>query len=89
MTYSSINHGFTKKHSKLLNQRKQAKLQWLQNPSQTNGDNMNNICMKLAKLSGTGGSNKDKMHELETNSKNKTIKNLKRQKLIYKGLSTW
>jgi hypothetical protein len=28
--------------SKLLDQRKQAKLQWLQIPSQTNGDNLNN-----------------------------------------------
>jgi hypothetical protein len=29
--------------SKLLDQRKQAKLQWLQDPSQINGDNLNNI----------------------------------------------
>jgi hypothetical protein len=29
--------------SKLLDQRKQAKLQWLQNPSKINGDNLNNI----------------------------------------------
>jgi hypothetical protein len=28
---------------KLLDQRKQAKLQWLQDPSQANGDNLNNI----------------------------------------------
>jgi hypothetical protein len=29
--------------SELLGQRKQAKLQWLQDPSKTNGDNWNNI----------------------------------------------
>jgi hypothetical protein len=29
--------------SNLLDQRKQAKLQWLQNPSEINGDNLNNI----------------------------------------------
>jgi hypothetical protein len=29
--------------SKLLDQRKQAKLQWLQDPSKINGDNLNNI----------------------------------------------
>jgi len=28
-------------HSELLDQRKQPKLQWLQNPSHTNGDNLN------------------------------------------------
>jgi hypothetical protein len=29
--------------SKLLDQRKQAKLQWLQNPSEISGDNLNNV----------------------------------------------
>jgi hypothetical protein len=29
--------------SKLLDQRKQAKLQWLQDPSKINGDNLNNV----------------------------------------------
>jgi hypothetical protein len=29
--------------SKLLDQRKQAKLQWLQDPSEMNGDNLNNV----------------------------------------------
>jgi hypothetical protein len=29
--------------SKLLDERKQAKLQWLQNPSEINGDNLNNV----------------------------------------------
>jgi hypothetical protein len=29
--------------SKLLDQRKQAKLQWLEDPSEINGDNLNNV----------------------------------------------
>jgi hypothetical protein len=29
--------------SKLLDQRKQAKLQWLQDPSEINGDNLSNV----------------------------------------------
>jgi predicted metallo-beta-lactamase superfamily hydrolase len=34
---------FNEEYSKLLDQRKQAKLQWLQDPSKINGDNLNNI----------------------------------------------
>jgi alpha/beta superfamily hydrolase len=34
---------FDKGCSKLLEQRKQDELQWLQNPSEINGDNLNNI----------------------------------------------
>jgi hypothetical protein len=33
---------FDEECSKLLDQRKQAKLQWLQDPSEINGDNLNN-----------------------------------------------
>jgi hypothetical protein len=34
---------FNKLRSKLLDQRKQAKLQWLQDPSEINEDNLNNV----------------------------------------------
>jgi hypothetical protein len=34
---------FDEECSKLLDQRKQAKLQWLQDPSKVNGDNLNNV----------------------------------------------
>jgi hypothetical protein len=34
---------FDKRSSKLLDKRKQAKLQWLQASSEINGDNLNNI----------------------------------------------
>jgi hypothetical protein len=39
--------------SKLLGKRKQAKLQWLQNPSEISADNLNIEVVKLAELSGT------------------------------------
>jgi hypothetical protein len=34
---------FDEECSKLLDQKKQAKLQWLQGPSEINGDNLNNV----------------------------------------------
>jgi hypothetical protein len=34
---------FHEECSKLLDQRKQAKLQWLPDPSEINGDNLNNL----------------------------------------------
>jgi hypothetical protein len=34
---------FNDECTKLIYRRKQAKLQWLQNPSQVNGDNMDNV----------------------------------------------
>jgi hypothetical protein len=43
--YESTKHKpwFDKGCSKLLDQRKQAKLQWLQDPSKIQGDNLNNV----------------------------------------------
>jgi hypothetical protein len=40
---------FDKGCSKLLHQRKEAKLQWLQDPSEINGDNLNNVKHKASK----------------------------------------
>jgi hypothetical protein len=34
---------FAESYSELLDQRKQAKLQWLQDPSEINGDDLNNV----------------------------------------------
>jgi len=42
---------FDDKCSELLDHRKQAKLQWLQNLYQRNGDNLYNVNAKLAELS--------------------------------------
>jgi hypothetical protein len=53
--------------SKLLDQRKQAKLQWLQNPSQTNGDNMNNVRRETNRnLRKKRENPKEKIDELKT-----------------------
>jgi hypothetical protein len=66
--------------SKLLDQRKQAKLQWLQDPSKINGDNLNNIRHE----SNRHFKNKKreylkvKINELATNSRNRNIKDLYR-----------
>jgi hypothetical protein len=59
--------------SKLLYQRKQAKLQWLQNPSEINGDNQNNArCEASRHLRNKKGEYlKDYIKGLPTNSKNK------------------
>jgi hypothetical protein len=40
---------FNKGCSRLLDQRKQAKLQWLKDPSKINGDNLNNARRKASR----------------------------------------
>jgi hypothetical protein len=59
---------------KLLDLRKEAKFQWLQDPSKIKGDNLNNIRCE-ANLRFTNKKNeylKDRINELAMNSKNKT-----------------
>jgi hypothetical protein len=66
--------------SKLVDQRKQVKLQWLQDPSEINGDNLNTVrCesnrhFRYKKMEYL----KDKVNELATNFKNKSISDLYR-----------
>jgi hypothetical protein len=69
--------------SKLLDQRKQAKLQWLQDPSEINGDNLNNVRREASRYFRNKKREylKDKINELATNSKNKNIRDL------YRGLN--
>jgi hypothetical protein len=64
--------------SKLLDQRKQAKLQWLQDPSEINGDNLNNVRREGSRYCRNKKREhlKDKINELATNSKNKNIRDL-------------
>jgi hypothetical protein len=66
--------------SKLLDQRKQGKLQWLQDPSEVNEDNLNNVRREAVKYFRNKKREylKDKIHELP-NSKNKNIKDLYRR----------
>jgi uncharacterized protein YaaR (DUF327 family) len=64
--------------SELLDQRKQAKLQWLQDQSEINGDNLNNVRLEANRYFRNIKKEylKDKINELATDSKTKNIKNL-------------
>jgi hypothetical protein len=66
--------------SKLLDERKQAKLQWLKDPSEISGDNLNNVRCEASRYFRNKKREylKDKINELATNSKNKNIRDLHR-----------
>jgi hypothetical protein len=66
--------------SKLLDQIKQAKLQWLQDPCEINGDNLNNVRCEASRhfRNKMWQYMKDGINELATNSKNKNIRDLYR-----------
>jgi hypothetical protein len=66
-----------------MDQRKQAKLQLLQNPSQINGDNLQNLRHEISRTFRNKKREhlKGKINELETNNKNKNIRDL------YRGLN--
>jgi hypothetical protein len=80
--------GFNKGCSELLDQRKQAKLQWLRDPNEINGDNLNNVrCEANRQLRNKKREYlKDRINELATNSKNKNISGLYSR--INEGLPT-
>jgi hypothetical protein len=67
--------------SKLLDQRKQAKLQWLQVPNETNGDTLSNVRHKANRYFWNKKREylKDKINELATNNKKKNIRDLCRR----------
>jgi hypothetical protein len=71
---------FDKGCSKLLDQRKQAKLQWLQDPNEINGDNPNNVRHEASRHFRNRMREylKDKINELATSSKSKNIRDLYR-----------
>jgi hypothetical protein len=66
--------------SKLTDQQKQAKLQWLQNPSQISGDNLKNLRWETSRTFRKSKREylKVKINELETYNKNKNIRDLYR-----------
>jgi hypothetical protein len=68
---------------KFIDQRKQAKLQWLQDPSEINGDNLKIVRCEASRYFRNKNKEylKDKINELATNSKNKNITDL------YKGIN--
>jgi hypothetical protein len=68
---------------RIIRSKKTAKLQWLQDPSEINGDNLNNIrCEASRHISNKKQKYlKDKINELATSSRNKNIIDL------YKGIN--
>ena len=58
-----------------LDQRKQVKMQWLQDRSQSNVDNLNNVRCKISRHFSNKKKEylKDKIKEFETNSKTPTV----------------
>jgi len=67
---------FDEEYVRCLNQRKQNKTQWLQNPNQSRVDNITNVTREA--LRNFRNKKKDnlepKINELETNVKNKSIR---------------
>jgi hypothetical protein len=68
----------------ILDQRKQAKMQWIQDPSQSNVDNLNNVGRDASRhfRNKKKACFKSKIVELETNSKINNIRDL------YKGINS-
>jgi hypothetical protein len=62
---------------RIFNQRKQIKIRWLQDPNQSNVDNLNNVRREASRYYGGGGYLKAKINERKTNSKIK-----KNQRLV-------
>jgi hypothetical protein len=81
--YQKLNQNkpwFDDESSKLIDQRKQAKLQWLQNPNQINTDNPQSLRRETSRIFRKKKREhlKGRINELETNNKNKNIRDLYR-----------
>jgi hypothetical protein len=88
LEYHNVKHNkpwFDDECSKLLDQRKQVKLQWLQNPSQINGDNQKNLRRETSRTFRKKKMEylKEKINKLETNNKTKNIRDL------YRGINAF
>jgi hypothetical protein len=70
--------------------RKQTKLQWLQNPSEANEDNLNDVRREASRHFRNKNREylTDKINELESNSKNKNIRDLNLRRVTSLEL-TW
>jgi hypothetical protein len=77
---------FDEECSKLVDRRKQAKLQWLQDASVVNEDNLSNVRRETSRHFRNKEREylKDKINELEPNSKNKNIRHLCRGIIEFK-----
>jgi hypothetical protein len=81
--YQKLKHNkpcFDGECSKLIDERKQAKLHWLQNPNQTNRDNVQNVRHETSRIFRNKKREhlKGKINDLATNNKNKNIRDLYR-----------
>jgi hypothetical protein len=74
---------FDEECSQFLDQRKQAKMKRLQNPNQSNVDNLNNVRCEASRHFRNKKKGISKINEFETNSKNKNIRDL------YRGISNF
>jgi hypothetical protein len=74
------NSWFDEECSELVDRRKQAKLQWLQDPSEANEDNLSDVRRDASRhfRKKKRGYLKDKINELESDSKNKNIRDMYR-----------
>jgi hypothetical protein len=73
---------FNEECLKLVDRRKQAKLQWLQDPNEVNENNLSNVRREASRHFRNKKREylKDKINELELNSKNKNIRDLNLKK---------
>jgi hypothetical protein len=71
---------FAEECSELADRRKQAKLQWLQDPSEANEDNVSDVRREASRHFRNNEREflEDKINELESNRKNKNIRDLYR-----------
>jgi hypothetical protein len=72
---------FDEECSELLAQRNHAKFQWLRDPSEINGDNLNNVIYEASRYLRNKKKEylKDKINDLARNNKNKNIRDLYRR----------
>jgi hypothetical protein len=84
--YHRLKHNkpwFDEEWSKLIDQRKQAKLQWWQNSSQINGNNLQNLRRETSRTFRNKKREylKGKINKLQTNNGNKNIR------YLYRGIN--
>jgi hypothetical protein len=68
---------------KIIRSKETAKLQWLQDPSEISGDNLNSVRCEASRYFRNKKREylKDNINELATNSKNKNIR------VLYRGIN--
>ena len=85
-----MNHGLINNNVFFLDQRKQAKMQWVQDPSRSIVDNLSNVRPDISRHCRNKKKEylKSKMEEHETNSKIKSSRNLYGASVIVTKVTT-